>query len=104
MANVRIVLNRRGVRDLLRSRDVLRDLERRGNAIARAAGAGHRVESEIGPNRARVAVITDTTEAVISEATDRTLTRAFDAARDPNAPRIDTRRRDAQGRFLKAGE
>lgn len=81
MANVRLVLNRRGIRDLLRSRDVLRDLEKRGERIADAAGPGHRVESEIGPNRARVAVITDTSEAVISEAQHRTLTRALDAGR-----------------------
>lgn len=82
MANVRIVLNRRAVRDLLRSREVRKDLEKRGERIADAAGPGHRVESEIGPNRVRAAVITDTSEAVISEATDRTLTRALDAGRD----------------------
>lgn len=99
---VKIVLNRRGIRDLLRSREVRKDLERRGKAIAAAAGPGHRVESEVGPNRVRVAVITDTLDAMRSEATDRTLTRALDAARDAGAPRVDTRRRDAQGRFIKA--
>lgn len=81
MANVRIVLTRNGPRDLRRSREILRDLERRGEAIARAAGDGHRVEAEIGPNRARVAVITDTIDAMVAEATDRTLTRALDAGR-----------------------
>lgn len=81
MANVKVVVNRRAIRDLLRSREVRKDLKRRGDKIAAAAGPGHRVEEEVGPNRARVAVITDTTEAVISEATDRTLTRALDAGR-----------------------
>lgn len=82
MANVRIVLNRKGVRDLLRSPEVLADLERRGNRIASAAGAGHRLDSETGPHRARVAIVTDTPEAMIAEATARTLTRAIDAGRD----------------------
>lgn len=81
MSNVRIVLNRRGVRDLLRSREIAADLTRRAERIASAAGPGHRVESEIGPNRARAAVITDTVDAMVAEATHRTLTRALDAGR-----------------------
>lgn len=81
MPDVKIVLNRRGIQQLLRSREVQRDLERRGRAIAAAAGPGHRIESEIGPHRARVAVITDTPEAMVTEATARTLTRALDAGR-----------------------
>jgi hypothetical protein len=81
MANVRIKVNRNGIRDLLRSDEVLADLEERGQRIAAAAGDGHRVESEVGQNRARVAVITDTIEARISEAKNRTLTRAIDAGR-----------------------
>lgn len=78
---VRIVLNRRGVRELLRSPEILRDLERRANNIARAAGPGHEVDSAIGRNRARAAVFTDTFEAAHNEATSRSLTRAIDAGR-----------------------
>jgi hypothetical protein len=81
MANVRIVLNPRAPREIRTSRKVLADLERRGRAIAAAAGPGHRVESSIGKNRARVAIITDTTDAALSEATNRSLTRALDAGR-----------------------
>lgn len=81
MANVRVVLNRRGVRDLLRSDEVLYDLERRANAVAAAAGPGHRVETTVGRNRARAAVITDDFAAAYSEATSRNLTAAVDAAR-----------------------
>lgn len=81
MANVRVVLKRKGMRELLRSPEVLADLERRGNAIAAAAGPGHQVESETGRNRVRVAVITDTFEAAHAEATTRSLSRSIDAAR-----------------------
>lgn len=78
---VKVKLNSKGVRELLRSQEVLADLEERADRVAAAAGPGHRVEAEIGPNRARAAVITDTPEAMVAEATNRTLTRAVDAAR-----------------------
>lgn len=81
MANVKIKLNRRGVIELLKSVEVEADLTRRGDAIAAAAGPGHRVEIGETPNRARVAVITDTVDAMLSEATSHTLTRAIDAGR-----------------------
>ena len=81
MANVRIVLNRQGVREMLQSRRVLADMERRARAIADAAGPGHVVDSEIGRNRARASVRTATFEAMHAESTDHTLTRAIDAGR-----------------------
>lgn len=81
MNDVDIKLNHRGVRDLLRSSEVRRDLERRAAAIAASAGPGHRIESEDGPNRARAAVVTDTFEAMNDEATSRSLTRAIGAGR-----------------------
>jgi hypothetical protein len=82
MANVRIVLNRKGVRDILRSPGVLADLRRRAERIAAAAGPGHEVDSEVGRNRARESVRTDTIDAMVNEATSRTLSRALDAGRD----------------------
>jgi hypothetical protein len=81
MANVKIVLNRKGIRELLRSREVEADLRRRAENIAAAAGPGHVVDSEIGPQRARASVRTDTIDAMIGEATSRDLTRALDAGR-----------------------
>jgi len=78
---VRFEMNPNALREILRSDEVLGDLRRRGEAVAAAAGPGHRVETETGPNRARVAVITDTIPAMIAEARDRRLTRAIDAAR-----------------------
>jgi hypothetical protein len=78
---VRVVLNRRNIRALLKSEAVRADLERRAENIAAAAGPGHIVDSQIGRNRARAAVITSTAEAMRAEATDRNLTRAIDAGR-----------------------
>ena len=81
MPNARIVLNRKAIRDLLRSDAVLRDLERRARQIASAAGPGHEVDAEVGRNRARASVRTDSVAAIRAEATTRNLTRAFDAGR-----------------------
>lgn len=78
---VRVVVNRAGVRELLNSDAIRADLEARAQRIASAAGPGHRVDVGRGRNRARAAVITDTTEARRSEATDGTLSRAIDAGR-----------------------
>ena len=81
MADVRVVLNRAAVRALLRSPEVKADLERRARSISAAAGPGNEVESEVGINRARAAVVTETVEAMLNEAKNRTLTRALDAGR-----------------------
>jgi hypothetical protein len=80
VGNARIKLNHAAIARILKV-DVRPILEDMGADVARAAGPGHRVESEVGRNRARVAVITDTHEARVGEATDRTLTRAIAAAR-----------------------
>lgn len=83
----KLVVNRRGVSDLLRSPQVAAELKRRADAIAAAADSNtgrasdHRVEVQIGRTRARAAVITDTFNAMHREADQRTLTRAIDAGR-----------------------
>lgn len=79
--NVKVKLNRRGVVELMKSPGVVEDLHRRAQAIAAAAGSGHRIEEGETPNRARVAVITDTIPAMIREAKRQSLTRAIDAGR-----------------------
>jgi hypothetical protein len=81
VAPVRVVLNSPGVRALLRSDQVLADLERRAATIAAAAGEGMVASSTIGRNRARASVTTDSTEARLAEATDHALTHALDAGR-----------------------
>ena len=77
----RIVLNRKGMRQLLRSPEVLADLKRRAEAIAAAAGSGMEVSAMVGRNRARASVITATHSARRAEATSRALTRAIDVGR-----------------------
>lgn len=81
MAIVRVELNHRAVRELLRSEAVRADLARRAQAIAAAAGPGNEAHSKIGPNRARAEVVTKTFAARYQEATQRTLTRAIEAGR-----------------------
>lgn len=76
-----IKLNRSGMRQLLRSPEIQADMERRARQIAGAAGEGMAVESEVGPNRARAEVRTDTFEARRAEATDRRLSNSVDAGR-----------------------
>lgn len=79
--SVKIVVNRKGIRELLRSPEVQADLRRRADNIASAAGPGHEVDSDVGRYRARASVRTDTIAAMVAEATGRTLTRAIDAGR-----------------------
>lgn len=80
-STIKVTLNSEGVRDLLRSDGVRKDLRARADRIAAAAGPGHIADDETGRNRARAAVITATAEAMLSEATNHTLTRAIDAGR-----------------------
>ena len=81
MARSRIVLNSRGVRQLLRSPEVLADLKRRADQIALAAGPGMEASAMVGQNRARASVVTATHSARRAEATGRALTRSLDAGR-----------------------
>jgi hypothetical protein len=80
-ANVRIVLNSPGIRQLLRSDEVEADLKRRADAVAQAAGDGHAASSAKGSNRARASVVTETFDAIRSESENHTLTAALDAGR-----------------------
>lgn len=78
---VRIHIDTQAVRDLLRSPEVLADLEQRAERIAAAAGPGMEVDADVGTNRARAVVITATPEAMLAEADTRALTRSVDAGR-----------------------
>lgn len=83
MAGVRIELNEAGIRELLRSQGVRDELLRRAQRIAEAAGGApdYEADSSLTHHRARATVWTATPEAMRAEATDRALTRAFDAGR-----------------------
>jgi hypothetical protein len=82
VSKVRVKLNSKGVRDLLKSAELRADLDARARRIAAAAGPGFEAQPSAGPARARAVVITATDEARAAEATDRALTRAIDAGRD----------------------
>lgn len=84
----KIELNHRGIEFYLQGGGgVMEHLVDKGEAVALTADANtgrlgdHRVESSATGRRARVAVITDTFNAMHREADQRTLTRALDAAR-----------------------
>lgn len=81
MARPTIKLNRKAVRELLRSPAVRAELERRAQAIANAAGEGMETDSETGATRARAVVFTASVDAMMAEAKQRALTRAIDAGR-----------------------
>lgn len=80
-SNVRVKVNGDVVARILRAPATAAMLEDIGRRIAVAAGPGHKVESEIGPHRARVDVFTETFEAMAREAKYRSLTHAIDAGR-----------------------
>lgn len=80
-ASLRVEMNRDGVSQLLKSAEVMADLQARAERMAAAAGPGFEVDVRVGRTRARASVRTGTFEAVLAEATDRALTRAVDAGR-----------------------
>ena len=82
MARKKIAIETDEVRDLLRSPEVVADLQRRTRNIAAAAGPGFTASVVVGRNRARGSVITSTQEARMAEARTRALTRALDAGRN----------------------
>jgi hypothetical protein len=84
MKYVRVDLNEQGVAELLKSPEVLADLERRANAIADAAGGepeDYEVVVMIGRTRARASIRTASHRARAAEARERRLTRSFEAGR-----------------------
>ena len=77
-ATVKISLNRKALRSMLKQTGPVDDAAER---IAAAAGHGNVVHTEVGRNRARSAIVTETMGARRREATNRALTRAIDAGR-----------------------
>jgi len=82
VAGVRIVLNHKGIEELLKSPEVQADLKRRADAIANAAGPGMNASVMVGKNTARASVNTGTFDAILAETYHKALTRAIDAGRD----------------------
>lgn len=61
--NVKVVLNRDGVRELLRSDWAMSVCQELANAKAAEAGAGHGTDQYVGRNRVNVSVSTKTKSA-----------------------------------------
>lgn len=78
---VRVKLNNRGFRELRFSPGVVADLERRGRAVAAAAGPDYEMGSRPGKTRHRVGITTRSLDAKEEEARKATLLRALDAGR-----------------------
>lgn len=79
----RIKFHHEGFDELRKSAEVSAELEKRGHAIAQAAGGEPDFIVEVGQNksRARVVVVTATAEAMQAEASHRALTNALTAGR-----------------------
>lgn len=69
------------VEALEKSPEMQQVLLEHGQRMADAAGDGFEAEVNVGSTRARCTVFTATVDAMLSEATDRTLTRSIDAGR-----------------------
>lgn len=76
VAKVRVELDSNGIGKLLKEPGVKRDMKRRAEAIARAAGPGHEVETDDSGDRSRATVVTRSAEAKRREYRNRTLSRA----------------------------
>lgn len=78
----RVVMNIRGVNEVMRSEGVSRDIAARGERMARAAGPGFEAKSD-SPHRwvARTWVQSTSREAAAREARENILTRSIDAGR-----------------------
>lgn len=74
-------IHSKGVRELLRSKEIEGALMAVGERIAAAAGPGHEASSWQGFDRVHVSVRTTTIEAILAEKKDRNLSRAIQAGR-----------------------
>ena len=81
MAKPKIVLNKKGVQQLLKSPEMQKLMTDRARRIATAAGPGHAVEPDNTGDRARASVVTRSYAAKKAEAKNRSLTRAIQAGR-----------------------
>ncbi|MGJ4077227.1 hypothetical protein ACN4BX_09245 [Corynebacterium macclintockiae] len=77
----KVVIHNEGFDQMRSDPALVRDLNRRAHAIAKAAGEGYEVSSRTGKKRHRVSVITESYEAAEDTAKNNTLLRALDAGR-----------------------
>lgn len=78
---VRVVLNRSGIGQVLKSQALRSELERRAQAIAAASGPEFAAKSSIGRTRALALAYTASDEGVAAESDRAALSRGIDAGR-----------------------
>lgn len=77
MSKIRIELNREGVRELLRSPEMLAICEEQARAVAARCGGGYEVDSMVGRNRVNAAVSASTKEAIQDNLKNNTVLKAI---------------------------
>lgn len=73
---IRVELNSDGVRELLRSGEMMAACRDQAQSIANRAGAGYSVSTYTGTTRVNASVMTDTTEAIRDNLKNNTLLKA----------------------------
>ena len=83
MSSFKLELNVPGFNEVRRSPEIVADLQRRADAVVAATGSpdDFAIIATPSASRAGFVILTATEEGRRLEATDRVLTRAFDAAR-----------------------
>lgn len=74
---VKLVLNKRGVRQLLRSEDMMGVCEKLANEALEQLGKGYSVNKKVGKNRVNVEITADSYEAKLRNNKDNTILKAL---------------------------
>lgn len=77
MANVEIVLNTAGVRELLRSNEMKAECEKRANEAVGRLGPGYTVTTHTGKNRVNVSIFAESYEAKRDNMENNTMLKAL---------------------------
>lgn len=76
MSNIKFTLNKSGVRELLRSSEMMEICQEYANAVAHRAGTGYEVSTHTGRNRVNASVTAGTFEAKQDNLKNNTLLKA----------------------------
>lgn len=77
MSNIKVVLNREGVRELLKSPEMQSICHELAQGIADRAGEGYTVSDYVGTNRCNSSVIAETKENIQDNLDNNTLLKAL---------------------------
>lgn len=81
MSKTRIVLNRKGVRELLRSQEMMNICSSYGHKAVQKLGEGYEVSNHVGKNRVNSSVRTVTAEAVRENMKNNTILKAVGSSK-----------------------